>query len=60
MHKTTAIAASVALHAVLVAFGVWQDAQGSLSFTDIDYSVFTAAAAFVRNQRSPFDRDTFR
>ncbi|KAK8009083.1 GPI mannosyltransferase 1 [Apiospora marii] len=42
------------LRAVLLVYGLWQDANSPLKYTDIDYLVFTDAA------RSPYDRETYR
>ncbi|KAL2919477.1 GPI mannosyltransferase 1 [Polyrhizophydium stewartii] len=50
----------VALRAGLLAYAAVQDTHPVIKFTDIDYSVFTDAAAFVAAGRSPYLRSTYR
>lgn len=54
------IGASIALRAVLLVYGAWQDAHSPIKYTDIDYFVFTDAARYVSRGASPYARDTYR
>ncbi|GFF44276.1 GPI mannosyltransferase 1 [Aspergillus udagawae] len=57
---TKVIGASIALRAVLLVYGAWQDAHSPIKYTDIDYLVFTDAARYVSRGASPYARDTYR
>lgn len=52
--------AAAGLRLVLLLYGLWQDAHSPLKYTDIDYFVFTDAAAAVARGASPYDRETYR
>ncbi|CAO2657495.1 Nn.00g036210.m01.CDS01 [Neocucurbitaria sp. VM-36] len=52
--------ASIILRAVFLLYGLWQDANSPMKYTDIDYYVFTDAARFISLGQSPYARDTYR
>ena len=51
---------STLIHAVLIAYGEWRDSNVHGGYTDVDYWVYSDAAAHVYNGRSAFDRHTYR
>lgn len=56
-------AAAFLLRAVLLVYGLWQDANSPLKYTDIDYLVFTDAARLAFSSSassSPYARETYR
>ncbi|KAH7406009.1 PIG-M-domain-containing protein [Phaeosphaeria sp. MPI-PUGE-AT-0046c] len=52
--------ASIILRAIFLLYGLWQDANSPMKYTDIDYFVFTDAAKFIARGQSPYARDTYR
>lgn len=50
----------LAVRLVLLLFGLWQDANLQVKYTDIDYEVYTDAARFILQGGSPYDRSTYR
>lgn len=52
--------ASILLRAAFLLYGLWQDANSPMKYTDIDYYVFTSAARFISHGQSPYARDTYR
>ncbi|KAG0497568.1 hypothetical protein HPP92_002001 [Vanilla planifolia] len=51
---------SVILRLLLLLYGEWQDSHMEVRYTDVDYLVFSDAAALVSAARSPFERSTYR
>lgn len=52
--------ASIISRAAFLLYGLWQDANSPMKYTDIDYYVFTDAARFISRGQSPYARDTYR
>lgn len=48
------------LRVVFLLYGLWQDANSPMKYTDIDYFVFTDAARSISRGQSPYARDTYR
>lgn len=57
---TLVFTASTLLRAAFLLYGLWQDANSPMKYTDIDYFVFTDAARFISRGLSPYARDTYR
>lgn len=51
---------SAILRLIFLVYGLWQDANSPVKYTDIDYLVFTDAARFVAQGHSPYARETYR
>lgn len=48
------------LRLILLLYGLYQDANTAIKYTDIDYLVFTDAARSVSRSESPYARETYR
>lgn len=51
---------AIIIRLIFFAFGIWQDNNLTVNYTDVDYLVFTDAAYYLYNGLSPFLRDTYR
>ena len=50
------LVAATVLRAILLLYGLYQDAVSPIKYTDVDYLVFTDAARFVAHGASPYAR----
>lgn len=54
------LTSAILLRAILLLYGLFQDAHSPLKYTDIDYYVFTDAARSISRGFSPYQRETYR
>ncbi|KAI1737740.1 glycosyltransferase family 50 protein [Xylaria scruposa] len=61
-HPLPLFASAALLRLGMLLYGLWQDANSPLKYTDIDYLVFTDAARFTfsSSTSSPYERETYR
>lgn len=58
--EKTLLYLAIAIRAVLIMFGRWQDSNLDVSYTDVDYMVYSDAAQFICQGDSPYNRSTYR
>lgn len=51
---------SFILRIILIAYADYHDKYFNVSYTDVDYKVYTDAARLITNGKSPFERHTYR
>ncbi|KAL2551333.1 GPI mannosyltransferase 1 [Forsythia ovata] len=51
---------SAILRVFLIFYGQWQDSHLEVRYTDVDYLVFSDAAALMASGKSPYERSTYR
>lgn len=54
------IAIALVIRLLVILYGELQDKYAEVPFTDIDYRVVTDGARHISNNRSPFERNTYR
>ncbi|KAI0550515.1 glycosyltransferase family 50 protein [Xylaria curta] len=62
-HPLPLFTSAALLRLGMLLYGLWQDANSPLKYTDIDYLVFTDAARFTFSSSSfssPYERETYR
>lgn len=58
--ETVLLQVAIAVRVILIAYGTWQDSSVDVSYTDIDYMVYTDAARSICDGGSPYARSTYR
>jgi len=54
------LCAGLIIRLLAVGYGMYHDSTNELKYTDIDYNVYTDAAAYVVKGQSPYLRETYR
>lgn len=54
------LAVGIVIRLVLISYAQFHDRYAEVQYTDVDYKVFTDAARYVVNGRSPYLRHTYR
>eukprot|EP00898_Chlorokybus_atmophyticus_P007282 jgi/Chlat1/7555/Chrsp63S07055 len=60
MRLAWVLAAAAAARVLVITYGHWQDTHLPVKYTDIDYTVFSDAAALMAKGLSPYQRSTYR
>lgn len=51
---------SLFIRIIFIVYGLYQDSVSNVQYTDVDYKVFTDASRHILNNKSPYERHTYR